>query len=111
MNDNSPIVDNEGYIYIGTDLSGFLKFDQDLTLVSSYNTGGSNFNAGSAIISQNKYIYLNDFNNINLICIDKTLNNVYWTINYALIGCYSTPCIGKNGEIYIATQEGIKSYI
>lgn len=111
MGDNSPIVDSDGNIYVGTSDQGFIKFDKDLNRIWNYSYNqSSNFNAGSAIISQNKYIYLCDYANGKLICIDKNGTNptYLWDIDYSEpFSSYSTPAIGKNGYIYVATNNGV----
>jgi hypothetical protein len=110
MNDNSPIVDNQGYIYIGAN-DRFVKFDQNLNPIWEYtNIPSANYNAASAIISMDKYIYLVDSANYNLICIDKNGNEV-WTKNIPTTDTiYSTPCIGKNGYIYVCNGNSVVAF-
>lgn len=111
MSDHSPIVDNNGNIYIGTETNGFNKYDQNLNLQWSFNpNNNSNFNRGSALISIDKYIYLNDSNAYILYCID-TNGYTLWNMSYLpSSGNYSTPCIGKYGLIYMTCGDTIQAF-
>ena len=73
-----------------------------------YNVTGGSFDYGSAVLSNNNLIILNDANNANLICIDVD-KNFKWSISYDSKS-YSTPAISSNGTIYMFNPNGIKSY-
>lgn len=105
---NSPIVDKNQNIYIGTNTGNFIKFDKNLNIMWIYNVTGGSFDYGSAVLSNNNLIILNDANNANLICIDVD-KNFKWSISYDSKS-YSTPAISSNGTIYMFNPNGIKSY-
>lgn len=105
---NSPLVDKENNIYIGTSSNGFFKFDKNLNYINEFMpTPRPNFNGASATLSKNNYIYLNDVTNNILYCIDTDLNPISSYDYTSYSSFYSTPAIGKNKLIYIGTQNGL----
>lgn len=108
MYNNSPSVDKNGYIYIGTDQRIFIKLDKNLNHIWTFDPGNNpEFNIASSIISNNN-IYINDSNNNILYCLN-TNGEFISSIQYNLVqpNSYSTPAIGQNGLIYINTQKGL----
>jgi outer membrane protein assembly factor BamB len=108
-NNNSPLVDKDQNIYIGTNSHGFYKFDKNLTFIAKFSpTPTPNFNGGSAVLSKNNHIYLNDWSNKILYCIDTNcVVQSSYDYTYYGLSFYSTPAIGSNNLIYLGTGMGL----
>lgn len=111
MNDTSPLVDKFGYIYIGTQATGFYKFDQDLNVIWNYNPG-NNINTASPCLGSNNLIYLIYYNgsSSNLVCLNLDGNELWSLNNLQSNLIYCSPAIGPNGTIYVALSTGLKKY-
>ncbi len=106
MNHNSPLIGNDGYVYIGTESDGFLKVNPDnMTVVSTFKPNiNSNFNYSSATMDSNSDIYLCDYNNQTLYCISNDMITQRWSQNGNFD--YSSPAIGLNGRVYMGGTDG-----
>lgn len=93
-------------IYIGDTSSRFRKLDQNFNLIWSLTIPGANFNAGSAILSNNNLIYIQTFTAGIIYCLDINGNQIT-NIDTPYIFGYAVPTIGLNGLIYIPTRFGL----
>jgi hypothetical protein len=109
MNDNSIIVDKNENIYIGDGGGNFIKLDKNLNEIWLFSVSGEDFNAGSATLSNNGYIYLNGYNNTTIYCLNTNGIQISSSI-YPGSGGYGSPAIGSNELLYFNTSQGLIAY-
>jgi hypothetical protein len=111
MDDNSIMVDKDENIYIGDNEGNFIKLDKNLNQIWKFSIPSEDFNAGSAILSNNGYIYLNGSYNRKIYCLNtdgvQISSSSYSSPNSS---CYCSPTIGKNKLLYIGTEKGLTAY-
>lgn len=115
---SSPIV-TYNYVYVGTESNGLLKFNKDdLTPITSgnwpYIQQNGDFSKSNQIIDSNGRIYICDNTNGILTCINSSDASVIWTTPIAIVNptfpFFTSPTIGSNGTLILATSGGLFSY-
>jgi hypothetical protein len=108
--DSCPVLDKNGYLYIGS--SNFYAIDtSDMTIKYSYYNAvtSSLFTHTSAVLDKNGIIYFLDTNN-GTIYASNTPNISEPTAIYtdtSLISSYSSPAISTDGALYNGSDVGI----
>ena len=112
INTNSITVDKNENIYIGDEAGNFIKLDKNLNQIWIFSVSGENFNAGSATLSNNGYIYLNGYTNRTIYCLNTNGIQISSVIYPGIgnIGSYGSPAIGSNELLYINTTQGLIAY-
>lgn len=119
---SSPIV-TYNYVYVGTESNGLLKFNKtDLTQVTfgnwpyiqQNNDVISDFSKSNQVMDSNGRIYISDNVNGILSCINSSDASVVWITPIAVVNptfpFFTSPIIGSNGLLFLATSGGLFSY-